>query len=192
MHRFPWFTILATFVVCGVFHLPPACRGEPPAASSATSPLAGYRGPVDVALTHDGRTLLTVNQLSNSVSVIDVASRAVVAEQTVSGRPTTLALVDTQSALVSCTSAGVVEAIRFDTQGVDLTHRFEVGFEPLGLAVDRAKARAYVGLVAAGQVAELDLKAGTVTRRIAVGPWPRYLTLSPASVKLVPSTDETR
>lgn len=187
MHRFPWFSFLATFAMCSC-PLAFVAVGAEGTTSHSTSPLSGFRGPIDVALTCDGRTLLSVNQLSDSISIVDVAARRLIAEKTLRGRPTTLALVDGQSALVSCTNAGVVEAIHFGPDGITVTHSFDVGFEPVGIAVDAKRNRAYVGCVASGEVAELDLVGKTIARRIEVGPWPRYLTLTPDGSRLAVGT----
>ncbi|MCG8651369.1 MAG: c-type cytochrome, partial [Pirellulales bacterium] len=43
---------------------------------------------------------------------------------------------------------------------------------------------AFVGLVASGQVAEIDWSQGTLLRQFEVGNWPRYLTLSPDGKRL--------
>ncbi|MCC6510259.1 MAG: c-type cytochrome [Pirellulaceae bacterium] len=151
---------------------------EPTRIPSGESSLSGFRGPVDVALTRNGRYLLSINQLSDSVSLIDVASRNVVSEYQLSKRPTSLTLIDDQSALISCSTAGVIELIHFDQAGIRAQQKYHVGFEPVGLAVDVARGRAFVGLAAASAVAELDLTSGTIARRIEVGSWPRYVTLS--------------
>ena len=188
MQRFLELPFFTTFALCSCWLAFLAAGADRITTPDASSGLAGFRGPIDVALTGDGRTLLSVNQLSDSISIIDVQSRRVIAEKKVSRRPTTLALIDNQSALISCTTAGVVEAIHFDSKGVTTTHSFDVGFEPVGIAVDAKRKRAYVGLVAAGEVAELDLDRMTIARRLAVGAWPRYLTLSPDGSRLAVGT----
>lgn len=199
MHRFARSLIFSLIVTCGCLFpiaivLTVSADDAPAPAKStqstsarsaaAASALAGFRGPIDVALTSDGRMLLVVNQLSHSLSLVDVRSREVIDEKSIGQRPTSLALIDQQSALVSCTGDGIVQLVRFGAQGIELGKKFEVGFEPLGLAVDSQRRRAYVGLVASAEVAELDLEQCKIARRIAVGSWPRYLTLSPDGSRL--------
>lgn len=189
MQRFAWFTFFSCCFLCcelvfSSLEVPSLSAAERVEASPSASPLAGLRGPIDVALTADGRHLLTVNQLSNSVSLIDARSRAVLDEFKVGRRPTSLALVDDHAALVSCSTEGTVELLRFDGGKLTGAHRFEVGFEPVGIAIDAAGHRAYVGLAAASEVAQLDLESGKIVRRIPVGPWPRYVTLSPDGSRL--------
>lgn len=184
MQRFGRFTNYSSLFLLMAIFPPHARTAERPDSSRTTTPLAGFRGPTDVALSSDGRYLLTVNQLSDSVSLIDVAKRTVVAEQIVGVKPQSLAMVDHETALVSCSGDGQVCMLRFGAKGIALHKQFDVGFEPLGLAVDAKQGRAYVGLVANGVVAELGLEDGKVGRRIEVGPWPRYLTLSPDGSRL--------
>lgn len=179
--RFTNFSSL--FLVTAVF-LPFASAAELPNSTKPSSPLAGFRGPADLALSTDDRYLLTANQLSDSVSLIDVQSRTVLAEQKVGARPQNLVMVDHQTALISCTGDGRVCMLRFGPTGIEVVKHFEVGFEPLGLAVDRKRGRAFVGLVAKGEIVELALDDGKIVRRIEVGPWPRYLTLSPDGSRL--------
>ncbi len=169
-----------------VVHHPAEPNNAPdaPTFSSAATGLAGYRGPTDVVLTSDGRYLISVNQISETVSLIDAVQRRVLSEVKLSGRPSTLSLIDDQSMLVSCSHAGTVEMLRITDAGLASAKSFRVGFEPLGLAVDPQSRQAYVALVASGEVAQLDLESGNVKGKVAVGPWPRYLTLSPDRTRL--------
>ncbi len=68
--------------------------GEP-AVRAADSPPASPRdrSPVDVALTPDGRWLLTVNQTSDSVSLVRVDDGAVVAEIACGRHPSAIAAI---------------------------------------------------------------------------------------------------
>src|SRR5690606_30414961 len=45
-------------------------------------------------------------------------------------------------------------------------------------------ARAYVSLMASGEVAQIDLADNSVLRRWRVGEWPRYLAITPDGTKL--------
>ncbi len=59
-----------------------------------------------------------------------------------------------------------------------------LGFQPCGIAITSSGDQAFVGLIASGQVAQVDLKSKSVVRRIDVGHWPGYLTLSPDDKRL--------
>ncbi len=135
-------------------------------------------------LAKDGKLLIAVNQLSDSVSLVDVRNRQVIAEHKVGDHPSSLALVGDDRVLVSCFRAGTVVQLKFDAQGFQPLSTFDVGFEPVGLSVDAKRMRAYVGQASGSSVAVLDLQSGVVTKRIEVGPWPRYLTLSPDGSRL--------
>ncbi len=70
-----------------------------------------------------------------------------------------------------------------DAARLEIVQRIAVGYLPHGLAVGKAASdaelpRVYVGLMATGEVAEVDLTQGKVVKRFAVGHWPRYLTAS--------------
>ncbi|TWU20085.1 Di-heme cytochrome c peroxidase [Novipirellula galeiformis] len=56
--------------------------------------------------------------------------------------------------------------------------RIPLGFQPCGVTLSPDAQTAYVGLVASGEVVEVDLLAGKIKRRIEVGPWPKHLALS--------------
>jgi DNA-binding beta-propeller fold protein YncE/mono/diheme cytochrome c family protein len=150
---------------------------------------AGYRGPVDLVLADDETWLVTANELANSLSLIDLKTRQVVDEVLCSGRPAGCAKLPGEELLVSCREAGVVRRMavrRTADNGLSLQEiaTIDVGFEPLGLAVDTRRMRAYVGLVASAQVAEIDLNSNALVRRLDVGNWPRYLAVSPDGSKL--------
>lgn len=143
-----------------------------------------YRGPVHLLVTASESRAVTVNELSGTVSLLDLETGAILDEKAVGERPGHIAWCgnrrDSDEALnellVSCRYSG--EVVRFRIEGDELveTAKITVGFEPLGLAANQHVA--YVGLQATGEVAEIDLSSNEVRRRISVGKWPRYLALS--------------
>ncbi len=122
--------------------------------------------------------------MSDTVSLVDVANRQVLAEHKVGDHPTSIAKFGNDRVLVSCSRSGTIVDLKFDSEGLHQQAEYQVGFEPVGLAVDSANQRAYVGQAAGSSVAVIDLQSKSLTRRIEVGPWPRYLTLSPDSRRL--------
>ncbi len=175
------FTIfLCIFLACS----PAVWAAEPDSIPSPAHSLAGFRGPIDVVLSADGRFLFSVNQLSDSVSLIDVANRQVLSECKVGDHPSSLARLGNDRVLVSCSRSGTVVDLRFDSQGLHKHAEYQVGFEPVGLAVDSQRQRVYVGHAIGSSVAVIDLQSGSIAKRIEVGPWPRYLTLSPDGSRL--------
>lgn len=166
------------------------------------TPITGDRSPVDLVLSPDERFLVTANQTSDSLSVVDVTLGRVVAEVPCGDHPTSLAVVRHATAgmliagkpaarvqlLVSCRHAGTVEL--YDWNGAKLTKAAEVdvGFHPYGLAVSTDGLTAYVALSAAAKIAQLDLRKLAVTRTIDVGQWPRQMTLSTDGKRLAVGT----
>ncbi len=150
---------------------------------------AAYRGPVELVLADDESWAVTVNELSNSITLVDLKSRTVVDEASCTGRPASCAKLAGEEFLVSCRESGQVRRFAVvQDAGQALSLRavatVAVGFEPLGLAVNHHSGRAYVGLIASSEVAEIDLHSNALLRRFAVGKWPRYLAVAPSGDKL--------
>jgi DNA-binding beta-propeller fold protein YncE len=80
-------------------------------------------------------------------------------------------------AVVAHTTRGVITLLEARATGV---RRVLGGFsQPRYTAVDHARGRAYVSDSGTGEVAIVDLRAGRVIRRLAVGDHARHLSLSP-------------
>ncbi len=156
------------------------------------------RSPVDLAFDESGKWLVTANQTSGTVTLVDVESRQVVDEVTCGGEPADVVFVAQKNVfLVTCARSGdlVVYSVKSPAAGPKIhdssnaarlleTGRCRIGFEPNGIAVDPSNAIAYVGTVQAGEVAVVDLDSLSVTHRIEVGNWPKHLTLSPNGTRL--------
>ncbi|MGI9469659.1 MAG: beta-propeller fold lactonase family protein [Rubripirellula sp.] len=150
---------------------------------SETKPLD--RSPVDLALSPDGRWLVTANQIANTVSLIDINSGAVVDEASCGDYPVDIAFTpDGNQILITAQWQGTLQL--FEVAEGKLVHTGDVnlGFDPAGIAITADSKRAYVGQVADAKVAEVDLQQLSVVRRIESGQWPRYLTLSPDGQRL--------
>jgi DNA-binding beta-propeller fold protein YncE len=144
-----------------------------------------YRSPVDLVLSQDGTWLATANETSNTVSLIATKTGVVLDELACGQHPAGVArCLDGQHLVVSSTYSGEVTLIEVSNNRLKKKAVIYVGSEPIGLAVTPNGQRAYVGLAASGEVAELDLVKAVVSRRISVGNWPRYLTISPDGTRL--------
>lgn len=175
--HFAWtirgFTLLGMLAFCS-FHgsaadLVPAKEGK-----SETD-----RSPVDLALSPDGRWLVTANQLSNSVSLIQTKNHEVLCEIPCGERPADIAITpDGTRVLVTTEWGGGLHLYDLDGGRLTSSGVIDVGFEPVGIAVTKDSRRAFIGQVASGTIAEVDLEKRVVVREIEAGKWPRYLTLS--------------
>jgi YVTN family beta-propeller protein len=147
------------------------------------------RSPVDLVLTPDERLLITANQTSSTLSLVDVATGRVVHETRCGKHPAAVAITaDGKRVLVSCAYAGTVEIYDVTPAGLNQSASIHVGFYPYGIAITADGRRAYVAQADAAAVAEIDLAAGRVLRKIDVGRWPRQVALSADSRMLAVAT----
>ncbi|MBL9091774.1 MAG: c-type cytochrome [Planctomycetaceae bacterium] len=147
------------------------------------------RSPVDLVLTPDERRVVTANQRSSTLSLVDSASGRVVAEATCGEHPTALCLLgDGKTLLVSCQYSGDVEIYAIEEAGLAKLGAIHVGMHPYGLAATKDGRTAYVALSADAKIAELDLAKRSVVRTIDVGRWPRQMALAPDGKRLAVGT----
>ncbi len=150
-----------------------------PQQSSEAVPQHIDRSPVDLALSDDGRWIVTANQSSNSISLVDVQKRQVVSEVVCGEHPADIEfLPQSERFLVTAGWSGTVEEFAIDSGRLKPVATVKVGYEPHGIAIAPDGSKAYVSLMATAEVVEIDLKELAVTRHFGVGSWPKYLTLS--------------
>lgn len=176
--------VLLSVVVC-LLPLSAHCEDATPNVSPSRSLTTEDRSPVDIALSPDGRWLVTANETSDSVTLIRAADHVVTDEVSCGRHPADIAFCpDSQTVVVSCAWSGQITVLKI-VNGRLLQHGIvHVGYEPCGLAITADGGRAFAGLVATAQVAEIDLVSSRIVRLIDVGHWPRYLTLSPDGSRL--------
>lgn len=136
------------------------------------------RSPVDLAITLDDQWLVTANQFANSVSLIRMSDRLLVDEHPVGDYPVDISVAGNDRVLVTSQHAGELTILKIHEGRLQLESVIKLGFDPHGIALAPHDEKAYVGLVASAQVAEVDLSTHQVTRRFDVGRWPRYLSVS--------------
>ncbi|WP_372719514.1 hypothetical protein [Novipirellula sp.] len=170
------------------------------------------RSPVDLAINPAatwpaGQWIVTVNQTSDSISLVSTESRAVVDEVVCGDHPTDVVFAnDDDRFVVTCAWSGelvVYRLIPLDTRESDIpaassslaenasrlatiqeVARIQLGFEPAGVALSPDASVAYVGLVASGELVEVDLVENKISRRMDVGHWPKNLAISPDGKRL--------
>ncbi len=148
-----------------------------------------FRGPVDIALAADESWAASANELSGTVSLIDLRSQKVADELKCGGRPTSIIRVGVNQLVISCRESGEVIVAEVNDQDMSIRSRIQIGFQPHGLAAhggsDKATAKSvFVSLVATGEIAEIDLGSERVIRKFATGAWPRHLAISPDGMRL--------
>lgn len=151
---------------------------EPPPASID-------RSPVDLVLTPDEKWLVTANATSGSLSLASVSSGQVVSEVSCGEEPSSLAIsADGRTVAVTARRGGDLVLFTLDGEKLRPAGRVKLGFEPYSVVIARDGKTAFVSLSAAAEVAVVDLEKAALIERIAVGRWPRYLTLTPDGSRL--------
>jgi YVTN family beta-propeller protein len=176
------FLILPALLVLLLGH-----AGAPRAADTPTTPAPALldRSPVDLVLTPDERWMITANQVTGTLSLVDLAAGKVVQEVPCGQRPSALALLpDASAVLVSNTWSGDVVKFKLADGKLERAGSVRVSFEPRGIAVSPDGKEAYVAQTTADAVAVIDLARLEVVARIEAGRWPRYLALSPDGSRL--------
>src|SRR5262245_50340919 len=113
------------------------------------------RSPVDCVLTPDERWLISANQTSGTVSVVDLKSGYVASEVPCGPRPSAVVLTPNGKRLLA-SAAFSHELIAYDLDGsgqLKEAKRRWLGFEPRGIVIDAAGKLAYVALTTAHAVA---------------------------------------
>jgi YVTN family beta-propeller protein len=162
-----------------------------------------HRSPVDLVLGPGESWLATVNQSSNSVSLVRLPDGQVLDEIAVGSHPIAITRApDGQTLLVSNHYSGEITLLAVrgteNTAGSGHGQRLEklgqidVGFQPHDVAIAGDGKTAYVACTATAQVAVLDLAKRQVTARMDVGRWPRHLALSPDGTRLAVGTSGDR
>ncbi|APW63357.1 beta-propeller fold lactonase family protein [Paludisphaera borealis] len=145
-----------------------------------------HRSPVALALSADGRRLLTANQTAGTVSLVDAGSAKVLDEIATGDRPAGVAIsADGRRGAVAHWYGYDLAVLEIQNDKLRVVGRLEVGPEPRGVALSRDGKTAFVAVGVADEVARVDLDKLAVTGRLAVGKEPRSLALSPDESLLV-------
>ena len=151
------------------------------------------RSPVDLALSHDESWIATVNQTSNSVSIVRTADGVVLDELSVGARPSAIALHPNTNELFVTSSYGfALHRIEVVESKLRKTDDIPLGSQANGLAISSDGSTAYVALTDTDEIAVCDLESHKITSRIPVGRWPRYVALSEDGKRLAVGTSGDR
>ena len=153
----------------------PKASRSPPARPAAPLP---YKTPLNLALSPDGKELWVVCEAANSVLIVDTATRRVMGEVAVGGKPTDVTF-DPAGRRVFVSnrlddSVSVVDAV-----GRKVIATLAAGNEPHGLLLDREGERLYVLNTSIDSISVFDTHTLTEVRRLAGSRSPWSLALSP-------------
>ena len=173
---------LAILLAGGVLGLATmAVRGAPEPTDAEPN-----RSPIALAFSSDGTRLLTANQTSGSVSLVDPKAGRVLAEVTTGDKPAGVAISrDGQRGLVSHWYGYDVALLEIKPDTLRVVGRIEVGPEPRGVAISADGKAGYVAVGVSNEVVRIDLDANKVTGRLEVGREPRGLAITPDGSSLL-------
>ncbi len=166
---------LVALGVCLYSYLRPS-----PLTGSESETLEPHRSPISIALSNDGSLILTANQTSNSVSMVDPESGKILDEIETGERPAGVALSpDGTRGVVTHWYGYDVAVLAIEETTIQLTDRIVVGPEPRGVVISNDGALAFVTVGVSNEVVRIDLDAGEVTGRVTVGREPRGIAITP-------------
>jgi YVTN family beta-propeller protein len=150
-----------------------------------------YKTPLNLALTPDGTQLYVACEASDTVIVVDIASRTVLAEIETGGQPNDVTFSpDGSQAYVTNRLDDTLAVI--DTRSRLVTQRVPVGDEPHGVICDSTGQRVYVLNTSADSVSVIDAAALTEDRRLAASRSPWSLALSPDGSRIAATNNLSR
>ncbi len=145
--------------------------------------LAPGDDPVEVALTPEGETLLSVNRGSDTVSVIDPRTRSERNRIVVGSGPASILLDRAgRRAYVFNTASDSVSVV--DLTGEAVVRTLATESRPIRGQFDRSGERMYVVHEASPYLTVLDPLSGTVVRRVYVGSGATTLLVDPATDRI--------
>lgn len=137
-----------------------------------------------LALSPDGKTLLTANRDNGTVTVVDVGRRTAVREIAVGQTPESVAWVGA-GPLAAAAVYKDSKVVVFDAAKGQVVREIQTPVEPYGVVVARDGKLAYVTCEYPGVVCELDLQEGKLVREIPVGPFVRGIAFTPDQSRLL-------
>ncbi len=145
-----------------------------------------HRSPIALALSKDGTRLMTANQTSDSVSLVDTGTGRVLDEIKTGEKPAGVAIsADGRRAIVAHWYGYNVAVLAIEGDRLKVSGRVEVGPEPRGVAITRDGKVAYVAVGVANEIVRIDLDAAKVSGRLSVGREPRGVATAPDESRLL-------
>lgn len=152
-----------------------------------------HRSPIAMALTASGDRLLTANQTSGTVSLVDPQAGKVLDEAATGEKPAGVALSrDGSLGVVTHWYGYDVAILGLVGNRIKIRGRVEVGPEPRGVVLGPDQKTAFVAVGVSNEVVRVDLDSQRVTGRVTVGREPRGLAVSPDGTHLVAANSRER
>lgn len=152
------------------------------------------RSPVALAVADNGKTCLTANHTSGTVSLVDLVAGRVLSELAVGNGTADVAWIDASTAVVSLVHDDSLAIVTRSGETLKLSRKIPVGDEPRGLALSKDQRTAFVALGGDDAIAIVDLTsaqapvttlpAGGIPKTVRVSPDGRWLVACSA----VPAT----
>ncbi len=182
--------LIGFIITLGIMLLVAACGGgntTPPDAAATQAPAVASgqlaknsSSSSPIAISDDDALIVVVNNLNDSISIINVAGDAntKVAEIPVGDEPRTVAITpDKRRAYVTNQASATVSVIDLATN--QKTQDIPVGVEPYGIALTPDASRAYVANSASNTVSVIDTASNTVVATIKIpGIQPRGVAIT--------------
>lgn len=154
------------------------------------------RSPVDLVIGPTAKNpewIATVNQTSNSISLVDLNSNSVLHELPVGEHPTAIALhPDGQHVFVTSSYAGTIHALKIQNGKFEPLATWDAPGQPTGLAITPDGNRLMVAVTDRDAILEFDITHGMLRRTIPVGRWPRSMAIDKTGSRMVVGTSGDR
>jgi YVTN family beta-propeller protein len=138
-----------------------------------------FRGPIDLCVLPGGQRVLTANHTSDSVSLVDLQQKKVIAEKPCGRKPSAVTCSpDGQRAAVSNLWSSTVTLFDIGVNTLEPAGEIEVGPAPRGLLFSANGKSLFVAVAGCNEVIELDVAGKKVVRRWPAEREPRQLALS--------------
>ena len=151
-------------------------RGASPTTANVTTIPVG-RGPEGFDVSPNGKELWAAHSQDGGISVIDLATRKVVATIDAKTKRSNRLKFTTDGARVLVTDLDAGELVVLDAATRAVTMRLPIGTSPEGILIDSDGTRAFIAVTGDNYIAVLDLKSMTVTRKIQTGGGPDGMAL---------------
>lgn len=137
--------------------------------------------------TAGGGQVWTANPDQGTVTAVDIATMAVLAEIPVGGEPRSLAADGGGRIVVTDKDGARLVIVEASTRRITQTHALPAGAMPHGVVIDNAGTHAWVALEGRASVARVVLADGRVVAEVPVADSPRHLAIDGNGTRLLAS-----